>query len=157
MFSLGFSVKTEISVKAPKFCQQLNWVSRRSQHPSTDEPCPLLISNAGKTSGSCRSPLQSMERHNQLWTCSCLWNCGQPGRCSIRWSHWEQISLHVGLKLPVVLYSADGGEPVFVTVISADIRLISKKIPQDNWETFQKWWIQFFFGRESYSTSRKHF
>lgn len=103
-------------MKSPKFCQQFNCVSWRSQHPSAEKSWPVLISNAGKTIGSCRSPLQSMKRHNQLWTCFCLCNCGQHCCCSIKWSCWEQTFLNVGSKLPAVHYSIDGAEPVFVTV-----------------------------------------
>lgn len=143
----GFFVKDtfwstiEFSVKTPKFCQQLNCISWRSQHPSTEKSCPVLISNAGKITGSCGSPLQSMKRHNQLWTCFCLCNCGQRCCCSIKRSCREQTLLNVGLKLSVVHYSIGGVEPVFVTVMPADMRLISRKTSQDNWEAFRKSWI----------------
>lgn len=140
--SFGIFIEIEFSVKTPKFCQQLNCISWRSQHPSTEKSCPVLISNAGKITGSCGSPLQSMKRHNQLWTCFCLCNCGQRCCCcSIKRSCREQTLLNVGLKLSVVHYSIGGVEPVFVTVMPADMRLISRKTSQDNWEAFRKSWI----------------
>lgn len=131
--SFGIFIEIELSMQTPKFCQHLNCVSWRSQRPSIGKSCPVLISNAGRTIESCRSPLQPMKRHNQHWTCFCWCSWGQHCCCGPTLLLLYQMILlranllNVGSKLLVVRYSIDGAEPAFVTVTSTNTSLISIK------------------------------